>query len=110
MRDRYVHLLQDKHGAKKGNCSFVDVFFWHKTADRCALIVPDREIRTRTVFAELDTKKGIAKPPPVIQRDFNPLDIKKRDARYWAFAEAKDEMVRYVVAHARTVGDRVRYS
>ena len=76
----------------------MDVFFWHKSSDRCALIVPDREIRTRTVTAEIDKKKGVAKTPPEIQRDFNPLDIKIRDARYWAFAEAKDEMVRCVLA------------
>mmetsp|Transcript_22359 Transcript_22359/g.67215 ORF Transcript_22359/g.67215 Transcript_22359/m.67215 type:complete len:669 (+) Transcript_22359:144-2150(+) len=91
----YVHLLKDKWGAKR-KCKYVDVVFWQKVADRCLMVVPDREIRSRTVAAELDMETGIAKPRPKLRRDTNPLDIKIRDERYWNFAQAKDEMVTYL--------------
>eukprot|EP00038_Savillea_parva_P001016 m.100773 g.100773 ORF g.100773 m.100773 type:complete len:656 (+) comp10360_c0_seq2:277-2244(+) len=91
----YVHLLKDKYGAKR-ECKYIDVLFWDKQAERCALIVPDREIRSRTVTAELDPKTGKAKPRPVLKRNTNPLDIRVRDDRFYAFSKAKDEMAQYL--------------
>ena len=100
---RYVHLLKDKVGSKR-KCKYVDVFFWNKNGgwrkeergERCALIVPDLEIKSRTFEAELDMETGLAKPRPEIKRDTNPLDNKPRDNRYYAFTEAKGEMVDYL--------------
>ena len=100
---RYVHLLKSKEGSKR-KCKYVDVFFWNKAGgwrpeekgSRCALIVPDAEIKSRIFEAELDMETGVAKPRPEIKRNTNPLDNKPRDSRYWAFVEAKDEMVNYL--------------
>eukprot|EP00038_Savillea_parva_P001017 m.100785 g.100785 ORF g.100785 m.100785 type:complete len:643 (+) comp10360_c0_seq3:95-2023(+) len=91
----YLHLLKDKYGAKR-KCKYIDVLFWDKQADRCALIVPDREIRSRTITAELDPDTGLAKPRPDLKRNHNPLDIKVRDDRYYAFSKARDEMTQYL--------------
>lgn len=87
---QYVHLLSE---GPSSQCRFIDALFWNKSAERCALVIHDKHVRSRLFEAEMDQSTGVARKPPINKRDMSPFDMVIRDKRWAAFVDGKSAMV-----------------